>query len=640
MVMDRNELRRLLLLGGAALVLSFVWLSYRPAFDAAFIWDDHVLVETSHRHTSFGQLLTKPFWPESPFSDARTPYYRPFVLLSYQLDWSLGGTPNEFHFTNILLHLVTCTFLGIVAVRVGASIPATLLAVALWATFPRLTEDVAWIAGRTDVLAALFGFAALAVWPETGPPRPARSAASLWIRSLAGGVLLFCACASKEIGVAFAGAMLLAVFLRKSSRLRGVVAVAVPMVAYLALRATALSHADVAPPRELGAGRRIITVFESIERYTEMTLDPFHSRTSIGMIGEPDRLRALLGVLVALGAVALTAVVIRRGSFGTRLALALGLLALAPVIQIIPLPLTSAVVADRLLYLPLAALAMGLAHLASHRHKAFAVGALALALCFGSATKARASDYTEETAFWTTAAENAHPHNAAPLMALARWLYDAGEVETACPLYERSLAITERHVETRPPHRHARENLAACWARIGRYDDALRMNRELVRDYPTKARLVLDLGFAELHVRDFASAARSFEAASKLEGGRLASYVVTTAELEAIRTDAERFAQLDTFHQAMHLRDLGRAVEAGIAFHAIAVDPRASVLARQRATGYLIDYGPYDFASEAFMTTPPPMFGWDTRDKHTFARRRTVHRALELLRPRIDGLMR
>lgn len=641
-MLRQNELQRLLLFAAAVLALSFVARVYAPALRGAFIWDDHHLVEQSspYQHAPLGELLTRPYWPQSPFADARTPYYRPVVLLSYRFDRALGGAPAEFHFTNVALHLLTCISLAIVAVRAGATIPAAIVASTFWGAFPRLTEAVAWIAGRTDVLAAFFGFAALAIWPETSPAPRERSPASTWARSLLGGLLLLLACASKEVALAFAAAMIFTVVLRRGSWPRAAIAIGLPLLTYFALRFRAFATLEVPASRELGIERRGATVLEAIERYTEMTLDPFHSRTSIGMLGEVDGTRAALGAVITLAALLGIVLAVRRGTFGARLAMVLGLFAIAPVIQIIPLPLTSAVVADRLLYVPLGAVAIGLALLGSGRPRAFGAAALVLAIIIGGATHARASDYLEETAFWTVAAENSHPHNTAARTSLARWLDASGEPEAACPIYEQSLAIlTEQHLESRPPHRRARENLASCWARVGRYEDAVRMSRQLVNDFPDMARLFLALGFAELHVREFERAAIAFETASRLEGGKLARYVVSNAELATIRADAARFDELDRLAKARHLGDLGRAIDSAEAYFAIAIDPNESVKARQVSAAYLMEEGPYTLAIEALAVVPTSELGWATRTEQIWKRRRAAHRGLEAVRDRVDALM-
>lgn len=651
---DRNELRRLLLFAVAVLVLFFLARVYAPALEGAFVWDDHLLVEgdAAYRHATFGQIMTRPFWPTSPLTDAVAPYFRPLVLLSYRFDMALGGSPREFHFTNVALHLTTCLLLGVVAVRAGASYPSALIASLTWGALPRLTEAVTWISGRTDVLATCFGFAALALWPETGGAVDTSTEASggtarRWARSIGSGFFLFCSIASKEVGVAFGVALGLVVVLRGGTRatlVRAGTCIGLPLVVYLGLRASAFALVEVSSGRELGFGARFVTVLEAAGRYVAMTLDPFHSRTSIGLIGKPDATHAVVGAIAIVGAIVGALFVARRGSFGVRVGLLLATTAIAPALQVFPIALAGAVVADRLLYVPLAGIAVAAAVALSHRgprSRYVGGGVLALALVLATATNARAGEYREETRFWIIAAESAHPYNVAPRMGLARWLFDTGEVVPACALYERSLAIlTAEGMAGHPTHRRARENLAACWSRFGRFDDALQATLELERDFPDKARIVLAVAFAELHVRHFDRAAVAFARASRLENGAVARFVVPPSRLARIRYEDAHFDELTPRRKGDHLADLGRAPEAAATFYAIAMDPTASIADRHDATAYLLLEGAFETATRAYQTVPAPVFGWDTRQRLAFERRERTHRAVEVLQPRIDALLR
>jgi tetratricopeptide (TPR) repeat protein len=634
-----SELRRVLLFGAAVLVLAFVARVYSPALDAAFVWDDHALVESeaSYRTASFGQIFTRSFWPDAQLADVRAPYFRPMVLLSFRADIALGGRAGEFHFTNLLLHLVTCLLLGIVAVRAGASYPSALVAALVWGVLPRLTEAVVWVSGRTDVLSALFGLAALAVWPEVEPAaRRAR-----WPRSLLAGALLFASVASKEVGFAFALVLILTFALRGGARrdlVRVAVSLGLPLIAYVALRSAAIT--DSPGTRPLGFGRRVATVFEAIGRYAEMTIDAPHSQTSIGMLGEVDTVRAALGAVVLAVVALATWKLAKRSSFGVRLGAALAVIAILPVLHVIPFTLAGSVTADRVLYVPFAGVAIAIACILHRSPRWLGGGVIVVALVLGGFTRARAAEYREETEFWVIAAEKAHPHNTMPRRALAAWLLRAGEAEPACALYERAagiLAGSERAGLT--AHRRARESLAACWGRAGRYDDALALHRELARDFPEKARIAYSLGLAELRVRHFDEAGAAFERAVRLEEGTLAPAVLPPRQLAFLRRQASEEASLDRLTRARLLAELGRAPDAEAIYRAIAMDESENLQTRQRATSYLMLYGTVDSAAAALAVVKPPNYGYDTVDENTYAKRARVHRAFQALRMRIDALM-
>lgn len=92
-------------------------------------------------------------------------FFRPLVSLSLYLDYRLYGLlPLGFHLTNVLLHS-GCAFL---VYRIAAALAldrlTALLAGVAFLTLPAHSEPVSWISGRTDVLAALLGLAALDVW--------------------------------------------------------------------------------------------------------------------------------------------------------------------------------------------------------------------------------------------------------------------------------------------------------------------------------------------------------------------------------------------------------------------------------------------------------------------------------------------
>src|SRR5690606_17919701 len=149
---------------------------------------------------------------------------------------------------------------------------------ALWALMPRLTESVAWISGRTDMLAALLSLASLWLWfepaegpeargdpdaPERSPPAP------LW-RAVAAAVLLLLALFAKEVAAATLAAM--AVYAlrryrgeRKALVVRGALLAAVVLI-YGVARANALSSSEEPLFVDESLGQRILVVLEAVGR--------------------------------------------------------------------------------------------------------------------------------------------------------------------------------------------------------------------------------------------------------------------------------------------------------------------------------------------------------------------------------------
>lgn len=89
-------------------------------------------------------------------------YYRPVIELSYRLDqWISGGVPFGFHLTNIVLHTLNAYLVYILylllfeKVNPDNKIPA-FVAASFFAVNPLLTESIAWVVGRSDIIAANF----------------------------------------------------------------------------------------------------------------------------------------------------------------------------------------------------------------------------------------------------------------------------------------------------------------------------------------------------------------------------------------------------------------------------------------------------------------------------------------------------
>src|ERR1700733_11633186 len=150
---------------GIAFVALFTLLVvvYAPALDGPYLWDDHALAERDEDHPPpLSSVLVSPFFGPDPLRDARPPYYRPLTTLSLRADRALlRRGPLGHHFINVVLHALAAIFLAVFARRLGARPIAAVLAATLWALAPRLTEAVAWISGRPEVLAGALSFAAL-----------------------------------------------------------------------------------------------------------------------------------------------------------------------------------------------------------------------------------------------------------------------------------------------------------------------------------------------------------------------------------------------------------------------------------------------------------------------------------------------
>lgn len=131
---------------------------YLNSLDGDFVWDDRSYVNNNPAIRSLRALRT--FFTEPQTLAAGTlafENYRPFVTLSYAIDYSLWGLSTfGYHLTNILLHIANAILVFFLVEKiVRKRIPAAFAAL-LFAVHPIQTEAVTWISGRSNVLFLFF----------------------------------------------------------------------------------------------------------------------------------------------------------------------------------------------------------------------------------------------------------------------------------------------------------------------------------------------------------------------------------------------------------------------------------------------------------------------------------------------------
>ena len=152
-----------------------VAVSYFPALQGGFVWDDVIFSEEPVVHAPDG---LRSIW-FSPADIKNEGHYWPLVYTSFWLEHKVWGlNPLGYHAVNILLHLANCLLLWRLLGRLA--IPGAVLIAAVFAVHPLHVESVAWIIERKDVLSALFYLTAVLTWVRFDEsPGPGRYALAL-----------------------------------------------------------------------------------------------------------------------------------------------------------------------------------------------------------------------------------------------------------------------------------------------------------------------------------------------------------------------------------------------------------------------------------------------------------------------------
>ena len=370
-------------------------LAWSPSLRNGFVWDDrNLIVESRLVEASDGpaRAFLQDFWA-SEEQVGTSDYYRPLVACSYWLDHRIYGLrPWGFHLTNLLIHAAAVVLLAALLRDLGLGSGWSALLAGAFAVHPTLAESVAWIAGRTDSLAALFVL--LALWADARERRV--------LRATAFGLALL----SKESAVVMP---VLAIVLARARGQEGSFLRAmrkrwelgVALAAYFAARALVLGPpAGWIGAAELPWSTRVI----ALAHLPGTLLAPLLGRIEYGGALPPAAL--LPGAIVG----ALLFAMLVYSARGDRRIRGLALAGGIAYLPALPAILMKAVVADRLVYLPalfwVPSIGLLLAR-ATSRSRSVVLLAVVVVVCL-AASMAKSSQWRSDRTLFEAAARAPH----------------------------------------------------------------------------------------------------------------------------------------------------------------------------------------------------------------------------------------
>jgi tetratricopeptide (TPR) repeat protein len=187
-------------------VAAVTFLVWSPSLLGGFAWDDTNNLVDNARLQGWPALIEvfrhDAMW-SAKMDQAVIATYRPLSLASFVIDYQLfRGHAFGYHLSSVLWHALTTVVVFNLLKRFMAPLEAVAVTL-FWAIHPIHNEAVAWINGRSEIFALLFG--ALAALAATG--RPLRGVTGL--RELVVTACLLLAMLGKESGAVFAGVAVL-----------------------------------------------------------------------------------------------------------------------------------------------------------------------------------------------------------------------------------------------------------------------------------------------------------------------------------------------------------------------------------------------------------------------------------------------
>lgn len=497
-------------------------LPFLAALNNGFVWDDHLIAGPEAPSRSVADSFARPF----VLGSKTTPYYRPMVSLSLATDRAIwGDRPTGFHGTNVLLHGAASVFLYAVAANF-MSAPIALLAAGFFAVHPVHAEAVAFISGRSDVLAGFFLLAAVALLllAERGKSGQAMSRFPLWASAIA----FFFALLSKEsalLSPLIIGAVLCVGSPGHGSRPQFLVSRGWPFViagvVYGALRWHAFSgqleiagklvfkpDVELVLPVLLRAAQLLVFPYR---------LSPYHDLRPYAALASAA---AGLAVILAVGALLVIGMRLRWS-----LVYILGFLFLS--VPLIPtLPLLSregAPLAERFLYLPVAGCSLlggallDKAPVGRAKARMFFVAASTLLVAMGLWAAERARDWRNDLTLFSRAARLS-PDNAVVVGLFGEALMGAGDLAGAEQALRRATALDPDLIDPWLA-------LVRLYRTTAQTGPARAAYLHMIERDPGNARFRYELGVLELESGRMTEAERSFIHTLRIDSGHVDAYV-------------------------------------------------------------------------------------------------------------------
>jgi len=498
-----------------ALVLTLValvgFVLHLPALKYKFVWDDNQLIVNNRllAESKPGEIFSRGYWAGTAEAEEGpvAAYYRPVTTLSFWLDLKAAGlNPFYFHLVNIILGAGAGVLVALIIWELLHSAVWALLGGIIFVTHPAHIESVAFVSGRTDLLATVFigvaGFALL---------RSFRKRNWQWWFLVPFGFAL--GVLSKETAILFPLLVAISPLLVqcRAHRLYWLLVLVLVIIAtgYLFLRGAVFNQMLPVP-----TGLRALDLMNIVNTfgfYIRMFFVPFEHRAKIPIDPAFFRLSSLsVWALLFLISIPLAGLrprfrICLWGYFWT-------IIFLLPVTNIFPIGPQAA---ERLLFLPSAGLValviilLSRLLVAHHLVRAVVGGCLAVvAVLFGLDTRNRLPVWRDEISLFSAMVREA-PNSASAYANLAGAILRA-QPDSAIKLYNRAILLDQGFTR-------AHINIAILYSEKGDFRRAIHHLRLADELEPNSIRVQNNLGYAFLLSGQVDSAVSAFARALDLD---------------------------------------------------------------------------------------------------------------------------
>jgi len=141
-------------------LIILIFIVYANAVKTTFVFDDRKLVRDNPLIENLSNIplfFKTDIWAHTGKSKPISNSYRPMQTVTYAADYFLwGNEASGFHFTNILIHILNTILIFYIIARITNNRIASYFTSLLFAIHPANTACVTYVAGRADLLSAMF----------------------------------------------------------------------------------------------------------------------------------------------------------------------------------------------------------------------------------------------------------------------------------------------------------------------------------------------------------------------------------------------------------------------------------------------------------------------------------------------------
>jgi len=421
--------------------------AYGNSLQNGFVWDDHDIIVNNAVNRDIANFFSLFSSADSTVAGNQKTYYRPLNRLTYMLDYQLFGLhPAGYHFVNILIHLMTVILLYFVARELFTKSVPAFIAALIFAVHPVNTEAVNFISARNSSLAAFFVLLTLMTYLHA---QAENNKSSSYLSGLF--FLMGLLCKEQAIMLPFVLLIFEMVKGRKDgtsikAKLLPLLPFALATAIYLVLRIHALSTVVGGYRITDGLWGRILQNIYVIPKYAMIILFPLRLNAFYSL---PHDYLAKAAWLVLLWIVIIaTFLVIDKERAATKFGLLWLAINFVPISNIVPIP--SAPIAERYLYLPAIGLWLIAADQAYRLYGRFAfkrtliASGAAIIICLAVITVNRNGDWRDDITFYSRMAET-NPDSALAHFSLGLAYRERDDLQQAQAEWKRTAEIDPRY---------------------------------------------------------------------------------------------------------------------------------------------------------------------------------------------------